>query len=148
MRFPIDSWPRLRHFGLSGFYITRDDVISFLSALPAGVRSVELSFLLFLDAKGSYKGLLYDMRDKLGWGDRPERERPKPIIKVHRHAASRAGKAVWVTDEASDFLYGDREQLFGRDNGSVLNQIPQRTGGTEFDEFNPAHVKPNRHPKT
>ena len=141
--FPIDSWPRLRHFGLSAFYVTQDDVISFLSVLPSGIRSVELSFLLFLDAKSSYRDLLYDMRDKLGWRDRPEAERPKPIIKVHRGLSSRAGKAIWVNDEASDFLYGDRKQLFGRDDGSALNQIPRRTGGTEFDEFNPAHAKPN-----
>lgn len=82
---------------------------------------MELSFLLFLDAKSSYRDLLHAMRDKLGWRDRPEAERPKPIIKVHRGLSSRAGKAIWVNDEASDFLYGDRKQLFGRDDGSALN---------------------------
>ncbi|KAL6399948.1 hypothetical protein AUP68_17358 [Ilyonectria robusta] len=46
--FQVESWPKLGHFGLSGFAVQQDDIISLLAALPPTLRSVELSFLYFL----------------------------------------------------------------------------------------------------
>lgn len=77
--FPIERWPRLQHFGLMRFLVTQDDVISFLSALPSTVQSVELSFLSFLDYGGSYYGLLYQMREKLDWRVRDISKRPRSL---------------------------------------------------------------------
>ena len=67
---PTDKWAHLQHFGILGLLVKKDDVIAILAALPATLRSVELSFLSFLGDDSSYNALLEDMRDKLGWQDR------------------------------------------------------------------------------
>lgn len=78
--FPIERWPNLRHFGLSKFLVRQDDVMSLLVALPASIRTVELSFLCFLIDGGSYKTLLDEMRDTLDWRTRNAAIRPKVKI--------------------------------------------------------------------
>lgn len=138
---PIGSWPRLRHISLSRFYVTIPDLVGFLEDLPAGVRFVEMSFLLFLQG-GRYRDLAFAMRDRLDWRRRPVGERPRLLIKLNERPA-RAGKALWVDREVEDFVYGDRGRLFGGEDGAGHDQIPQGTGGTTFDEFNPGHVVPN-----
>lgn len=50
--FPVDIWKNLRHFGLSRFAVRQNDLLLFLQALPATLRSVELSILFFLE--GNY----------------------------------------------------------------------------------------------
>lgn len=40
---PVEKWPRLRHFELSRFLVSKSDFTSFLATLPRSVRSVELS---------------------------------------------------------------------------------------------------------
>ncbi|CAM1509827.1 Fc.00g001620.m01.CDS01 [Cosmosporella sp. VM-42] len=139
--FPIDKWPRLRHFGLSGFMVTQADVLSLLSALPATVRSAELSYLLFLDNGGNYRSLLYEMRDTLGWHDRPIDERPKVAIGVDLDQ-KRPGRAIWANDETEAFLYHNGANPFGHANGWAPNQVLRGTAGIERDEFNPAYERP------
>lgn len=51
--FPVERWPKLQHFGLSNFLIMQSDVISLLAALPSPLRSVERSFLEYLDHGGN-----------------------------------------------------------------------------------------------
>lgn len=58
--FPISDWHRLQHFGLSRFYVQKDDVIELLRLLPQTLKSVELSFLLFFPDQGNYQTLLED----------------------------------------------------------------------------------------
>ena len=91
--FPIEQWSKLRHFGLSGFLVDQDDLVSLLSQLPATLRSVELSFLEFLSGKGDYQRLLYDMLDKLDWRKRTVGEKPRVKIGVP-HSTARPGRAI------------------------------------------------------
>ena len=72
------SWTHLRHFGLSRFAVRHGDLISFLEALPPTLRSVQLSFLFFLE--GCYRDLVADMRDRLGWRKRPVEQRRRVSI--------------------------------------------------------------------
>lgn len=134
--FPIDRWQQLQHLGISGFVVCQDDLISLLAALPASLLSVELSFLHFY-GDGNYRNLLCDMRDKLGWRDRSASERPKVIIGGGGGGlvAVHVGRATWVEDEVSEFLYGDGQNPFGREGDRFSpNQI--RLGfGVERDEF-------------
>ncbi|CAG7563199.1 unnamed protein product [Fusarium equiseti] len=75
--FPMDHWPRLEHFGLSGFMLDMNDLVEALAALPASLRSVELSHLAFTGEGDNYESLLVRMRNILDWRSRPERQRPK-----------------------------------------------------------------------
>ncbi|KFY16968.1 hypothetical protein V492_00977 [Pseudogymnoascus sp. VKM F-4246] len=106
-------------------------------------RLRELSFLHFY-GDGNYRNLLCDMRDKLGWRDRSASERPKVIIGVGGGGlvAVHVGRATWVGDEVSEFLYGDGLNPFGREGDSFSpNQI--RLGfGVERDEFEPGFERP------
>lgn len=63
--FPVESFPRLRHFGLAGFHLWQSALLEFLAAMPPSLRSVDLSNLRFY-GDGSYRGLLCEMREKLG----------------------------------------------------------------------------------
>ncbi|KAF3391890.1 hypothetical protein DPV78_010658 [Talaromyces pinophilus] len=81
MIFPFDTWKNLQHFGLSGFLVRVDDLLSVLAALPKTLRSVELSFLYFTGEKGDYYHLLEAMHDTLDWRDRIVDERP--VVTIH-----------------------------------------------------------------
>ncbi|KAL4982214.1 hypothetical protein BDW68DRAFT_192356 [Aspergillus falconensis] len=50
-----------------GFSSIRDDLVSFLAAGLATLRSVHLSFLYFVDQGGCWSALLSDMRANLNW---------------------------------------------------------------------------------
>ena len=141
--FPINRWQQLQHLGISGFVVRQDDLISLLAALPASLLSVELSFLHFY-GDGNYRNLLCDMRDKLGWRDRSVSERPKVIIGGGGGGlvAVHVGRATWVEDEVSEFLYGDGLNPFGR-KGDRFSPNQIRLGfGLERDEFEPGFERP------
>ena len=145
--FPIDKWPHLKHFGLSGFLVRLEDLISFLGALPPSLRSVELSFLLFVDTPSSnYEVLLESIRYKLAWHKRDPATRPKLIIATNLNNPI-AGRAIWLQDEIEDFLYHGGENPFGHDNRGPDRVAPGR--GTVKDEFDPAferlHVDSNQY---
>lgn len=134
--FPVDKWPRLRHFGLSKFLVQQADVLSLLSALPLTLRSVELSFLDFLDDGGTYQDLLTDMRDTLGWQGRAMASRPKVSIGLPL-TYEVDGRAIWLDNEVYNFLYSDGENPFSvRINGVDFGK------GMERDAFDPSHERP------
>lgn len=111
--FPFDTWKNLQHFGLSGFLVKVDDLLSVLAALPKTLRSVELSFLFFTGEKGGYYYLLEAMQDTLDWHDRAVDERPV----VTMHVLERVGMKTcyWCMDAAvSKFLYGQGLNPFRR----------------------------------
>ncbi|KAH7108622.1 hypothetical protein B0J13DRAFT_579688 [Dactylonectria estremocensis] len=138
--FPVEKWQRLHHFGLSGSLVTQDDVFSFLSTLPGTVRSVELSFLMFLDHGGNYRDLLYDMREKLGWRKRPAHERPRVTIEVDMPGKRQDGRSVSVSDDVHSFLYGESVNPFGTEKGEFPNKVLNNR--VARDQFDPAYERP------
>jgi hypothetical protein len=138
--FPIDRWQQLRHFGLSGFVVRQDDLISLLAAMPASLQSVELSFLFFY-GDATYRSLLCDMRARLDWRDRPACKRPSVIMGTGSHISQVVGRAAWVKEEVSDFLYSDGRNPFGGEGDHRPNEI-QIGFGIVRDEFDAAHKRP------
>jgi len=136
--FPSTSFSRLRHFGLSRFYVKQDDLLALLASLPQTLRTVELSLLEFMDGEGSYQTLLWRIRDTLGWKDRNPRPTLSVSVDIHYY---QPGRAIWVEDELSGFLYQGGSNPFGDDPPS-RNHI--REGfGQEKDAFEPEHERPH-----
>ncbi|KAI0466324.1 hypothetical protein F4859DRAFT_507424 [Xylaria cf. heliscus] len=117
--FPIDKWPRLRHFGLTRFL---------------------LSFIYFLDRRGTWKTLLEEMRDTLGWRDRAEDARPVVSIGVDFGNSEYLGRGIWVDKEVHDFLYNDGENPFGCQAWGP-NRVPGGKGIVR-DVFDPQYERP------
>ncbi|KAI0888792.1 uncharacterized protein GGS22DRAFT_184370 [Annulohypoxylon maeteangense] len=138
--FPVEKWSCLRHFGLSNFLVVQEDVIAFLAALPTTLRTVELSFLGFLDNGGCYRTLLEGMRDTLDWRGRDEEARPRVTIGVEMVAQPCSGRGIWVDREVDEFLYRGGENMFGQ-RGWGGNQICYGVG-TVRDAFDPAFERP------
>lgn len=140
---PVEAWTNLRHFGLSGFLVTQGDVVSLLRELPGSLRSVELSFLYFMDGGGDWRGLLGEMRDTLDWRGREAASRPAVVV-GHALIVPRCGRAVWADHEAvGSFLYGDGRNPFGEEGGPAPNQIVMGDGaGVVRDAFDPNHERP------
>ncbi|KAL9474231.1 hypothetical protein ACSS6W_008611 [Trichoderma asperelloides] len=133
--FPIERWPKLRHFGLSKFLVRQDDVMSLLVALPASIRTVELSFLCFLNDGGSYKALLDEMRHTLDWRTRDAAVRPKVKIGLDGYYSDVVyGRAIWLEREVDSFLYEGGPDLFLEDHP---DDAKFGDGGTIRDEFEP-----------
>lgn len=140
----VSAWTGLQHFGLSGFLVTQADVVKLLGALPGSLRSVELSFLHFVDGGGDWRGLLREMRDTLGWRGREPASRPEVIV-GHDLIVPRCGRAVWADQKAvGSFLYADGPNPFGEEGDPAPNQIMMGNGtGVERDAFDPSHERPN-----
>ncbi|KAH6967923.1 hypothetical protein BKA56DRAFT_597395 [Ilyonectria sp. MPI-CAGE-AT-0026] len=138
--FSVKNWPKLGHFGLSGFVVQQDDIISLLAALPPTLRSVELSFLYFLEGHGTNREFLAAMRDTLDWRERPVSERPRITMGWQMDGVvPKDGRALWVDEQVNEFVYGHGENPFRED---IPNQIS--TGaGTRRDIFEPAYERPN-----
>lgn len=84
---------------------------------------------------------LCDMRDKLACRDRPMCEKPKVVLGGGSFVLVVVGRATWVEDQVSEFLYGDGSNPFGRGGDPYPNQI-QMGFGVERDEFEPAYERP------
>ncbi|CEL01121.1 hypothetical protein ASPCAL00713 [Aspergillus calidoustus] len=102
---PVESWHSLRHFGLSGFHVDKDDLIELLELMPA-IHSLFLGHLYFVDNGGCFRELLDDMRDKLDWRARDPAARPTISISVPTDY-QQIGHAVWVDKEVAEFMYGE-----------------------------------------
>ncbi|PWY81739.1 hypothetical protein BO94DRAFT_425393, partial [Aspergillus sclerotioniger CBS 115572] len=103
--FPIEKWTNLQHFELSSFVITKDDMVSFLAALPKTICSIKLRRLNFFKKSDHWPGLLIDIRDKLHWRERDIKSRPKLTIIIDKVLATPPWWAIWIEDEVSKFLY-------------------------------------------
>lgn len=143
--FPLDQWPNLRHFGLSHFIVKRQDLIDFLSAMPSTLRSVELSFLEFLEtSKDHYRETIRDIRDKVHWRERPVLERPRITIYLESDPPGQ-GYCVDISQEAEDFVYRNGDNPFGEDDGRRVrgDRVYRSSGrGIERDMFNPLNDLP------
>ena len=135
--FPVNTWAHLSHFRLSRFLVRQGNLFSFLEALPATLRSLELSFLVFLD--GNYRDLFADIRN-LGWHDRPADERPRVAIGLH-NPLHNPKRGVWADRLVEAFLYHDAPNPFGAD-GWTASRIPYGWGGLVKDSFDPAFERP------
>ncbi|KAJ4003323.1 hypothetical protein NW752_011776 [Fusarium irregulare] len=125
--FPISDWHRLQHFGLSRFYVQKDDVIELLRLLPQTLKSVELSFLLFFPDQGDYQTLLEDMRDKLGWGERRLVDQPKIVVRIDPWFEAVHGAILQdLSREVDSFVYHDGENPF-----EALEELDWLTNVTE-----------------
>ncbi|VUC33760.1 unnamed protein product [Clonostachys rosea] len=142
---PLRTWTQLQHFGLTGFHVMVNDLVEFLSFMPDTLRSLELGFLLYGTYWGSYCEILQDMRDQLGWGERPEDDRPKIVLRVNlMHEVP--GRHITADKEVEDFIYGDGPNPFGSpDDRFLWNHLTGR--GILHDEFDPAYERPNLPPK-
>ncbi len=139
----MDRWPNLRHFGLAGFLVTQDDLISLLTALPPTLRSLQLGDIYFISEDENWRGFLVDMRDRLRWRDRPVEERPRVVIHVFNvDGQRRPGRAVWLDAEMAEFLYGEGQNPFGHENGRAPNQVYMGRAGTVRDAFDPGYERP------
>ncbi|KAJ4122791.1 hypothetical protein NW768_010236 [Fusarium equiseti] len=136
--FPIHEWPRLEHFGLSGFLVGVDDLIEVLDTLPDSLHSVELNYLAFKREEDSYESLLVKMRDTLNWRFRPERQRPKVYIIASANQFIPKHQFVEVQEAACSFLYEDGDNPF-EGNGSIIHQ---GRGGMQRDLFNSQFITP------
>lgn len=146
--FPIEAWKNLAHFGLSRFLIKQQDLLDFLAVLPQTLRSVELSFLMFMRNNGDYRDLLFHIRSDLGWQGRAAR--PRLLIRdwVNRILA---GRAIWLEDELQDFLYNEGEnpyvpsramRMIGPPGEGPAKPIVNNGFGIQKDEFEPRFERP------
>ncbi|KAL1853801.1 hypothetical protein Plec18170_005193 [Paecilomyces lecythidis] len=126
---PIEKWQKLRHFGLSGFLVRSDDLISALSALPRTLRSIELSFLSFTGERANWHDLFTDMRSTLDWHERPTGERP--LLRVHVPTVGLI-RYCCLDKAANEFFYGDGANPFA-DYGHRLDPLPGK--GIDRDPY-------------
>uniref|UniRef100_A0A8H7TTD1 F-box domain-containing protein n=1 Tax=Bionectria ochroleuca TaxID=29856 RepID=A0A8H7TTD1_BIOOC len=130
--FPVDNWKWLQHFGLTGFKVDIDDLVDFLSSMPATLSSLELGFLRFQRGAGrkTYYDLMQAMRNKLGWSTRSEDDRPKIVIRVEV-VDPVPGRYNTADKEVEDFIrvWFFHHQLYKK--------------GITHDEFDSAYERPN-----
>lgn len=137
---PIECWPRLHHFALSGFVVLQSDLVSFLETLPPSVRTVQLNLLMFLDG-GNCRDLLIDMRDRLHWRHRPEAQRPV-LTMICPHSTIVMARRIWANASVNRFLYEDGPNPFSVEEMQDPNEIAPGSFGFECDEFDPFHKRP------
>lgn len=138
--FPIERWPKLRHFGLTRFLVSQRDLVSFLSKLPASVRTVELNCLYFISGDGNYRDLLDAMRDYLDWKMRNAAARPKVTIRLDRLDFGEVhSRTIWLEEEVGEILYEGGPNPFHQE---FRDEVFHGHGGTLRDEFQPELVHP------
>jgi hypothetical protein len=136
--FRIEQWPKLRHFGLSRFSVSRAELIDLLNLMPSSLRSVELEFLLFPNDERRWSALLENMRDELNWTERDLSLRPTVAIVMEGYDRM-PGRFAIVTDEVTNFLYGSGEIPVQ----GMSNRNPKFGMGTLRDLFEDDYSRPN-----
>lgn len=138
--FTSTNLSRLRHLGLSSFYVNQDDLLALLASLPQTLRTVELSFLKFADDKASYQTLLWRIRDTLDWKYR----NPRPTLAVGIDVRYyNPGQAIWLEDELYSFLYQDGSNPFGDDPAEMYPDDVKEGFGWVKDAFDREHEHPH-----
>jgi hypothetical protein len=140
--FPVDSFSigKLKHFGLSGFTVEQDDLISFLGRLPSTLKSVELSFLSIVKPDGNHATVLADIRDKLGWRNRPAGQRIKVSISMRDNQPNH-GRYICLDKEVAEYIYGDGPSPFFTIEGMSGSHFTFGTG-IVYDEFDSGFAIP------
>ncbi|OAR03975.1 hypothetical protein LLEC1_07863 [Akanthomyces lecanii] len=103
--FPVDKWRRLKHFGISRFYVHQSELVTLFAALPLSLRSVEASYMAFVEQDCGYTTLLESLREKLSWRDRALGERPQMQIRLSREQRAAPGRYTRVDKAATRFIY-------------------------------------------
>ncbi|KAI1183197.1 hypothetical protein F5B17DRAFT_417105 [Nemania serpens] len=135
--YDSQSLQRVEHFRISRFPVMENDLLALLAALPLSTRTVELSFLEFLE--GSHRSLLYQIRDTLNWQDR--RLRPRMSIGFNVKF-DHPGQAIWIEQEVYAFLYEGGPNPFGDDPELGANNLGDNIGMLK-DALNPEFQRPN-----
>lgn len=130
--FPIEKWPKLRHFALSRFIVSQVDLIKFLSNLPSTIQSVKLSFLAFVDNGNVWHTFLTELRTKIREKSLWQGRRPRVFIGSERGFLCLGG-TTWYGKQVDDFLY--------ENGGNPFYDPPRNIGkkafGTVKDAFDP-----------
>ncbi|KAF9760751.1 hypothetical protein IL306_004144 [Fusarium sp. DS 682] len=140
--FPIETLSngKLKHFGLSGFPVLQDDLISFLSKLPPTLESVELSFLGLVKDHENHATMLAAIRDKLDWRHRPVSERIKVSINMRLNQRTE-GRYVCLDREVQEYIHGDGPCPFIVREGR-RHALSKWGTGIVYDEFDPSFTAP------
>lgn len=125
---------RLRHFGLSHFFVDCSDLWQFLDALPETLRSVELSMIHLVNNGGHFRRFLQEMRDKSGWPARDSRPTLRIYLPYTRAAGHSGIRQIRLDDDVTEFLYE------GGVNPFMGNLVLQGHGVVE-DVFDPQFEK-------
>lgn len=130
--FPVEKWPKLRHFALSRFIVSQADLITLLSKLPSTIQSVKLSFLVFVDDGNVWHTFLTELRTKIREQSLWQGLRPNVVIGCERGYHCLGG-ATWYGKQVDAFLY---------ENGEIPFYDPPRNMGkkalgTVKDAFDP-----------
>lgn len=133
---PVSRWARLQHFELWHVSVRQGDLVSTLSLLPEGLRSVQLNYLNI--HQGSYSELLNEMRDTLRWHERQTRPDVKVGALIDPYVR---GRGIWLDNEIDDFLYHGGENPFERKPSASLHPVGFGMG-TVRDAFDPDHERP------
>ncbi|QYT05910.1 F-box domain-containing protein [Trichoderma simmonsii] len=115
---PLDRWTGLRHFRLWNFPVVCADLIWALSQLT-GLQSLELGFLSLYPA--SNFELLNEMRDSLRWHEwlTP----PRVDYAVPIPGENTQGRAIWLHEAVTNFLYYDDANPFDSATGKVARGV-------------------------
>ncbi|KAH8200702.1 hypothetical protein TruAng_005166 [Truncatella angustata] len=140
--FGSASLSRLRHFGLSRFYVRESDLLGLLALLPHTIRTIELNLLQFMDSEGSFQSFLTQVRDTLNWADRKPRLRPTLRISVQT-GTKEDFRQIWVEDDVTNFLYSGGSNPFGDDPGEPYPNNIKNGFGYIRDAFEPEYERPN-----
>lgn len=133
---PIESWPNLRHFGISNLTIKVSRLIDTLKSLPESIESVDLGLLTLQDYdEGTRYDFLEKIRDEVGCNYREK----KPTVTLRSERwSSEAGKFIQVVEELNDFLYGEGENPAMKELAHVKPGI-----GMMVDLLEPEYTQPN-----
>ncbi|OAA55705.1 hypothetical protein ISF_07810 [Cordyceps fumosorosea ARSEF 2679] len=139
---PLKSWDQLRHFGLSNAVVRIADLVDALVALPATLRSVELSFLKFErrsdeDVRGETHAMLLERIKarvaEAAWAA----NQPRVTLGMAKVRANVTGRGLWLSKEIGDYLYGFGRNPFGTHEDILLPGM-----GWLADEYDPEFERP------
>lgn len=106
-------------------------------SLPDTIRSVELGFVDFFPGEGCWRECLEKLREELDWSLRNPASRPSVRIIMERMERPMVGKAIWLEEEISAFLYNSGEYPMD----GIDSTRPKFGFGTMRDLFDPEFTR-------